>query len=271
MRQTVDRGHRASGTGRAAVRVPVRPSKPDGSLQAANAKIETLERQLRHEQRLANLGMLALMVAHEYNNILTPIIGFAQLALTNPRFTEKALNHAVSGGEQAMEICDRLLGMKPGNGDKTDENARELVRDALVIMGRKPYKDGMELVVDVPEDLRLRTCRVDVQLVLLNLLRNARHALRSRGGAGRICVTARREASTVTLSVSDNGPGISPEHIDVIFEPFFTTKSTDATDDHSGHGLGLTFCRRVITDLGGEITVQSTVGNGATFVIRLSD
>ena len=268
VRQTLDRGHRvASQAAGAASQV----KSLQMALQAAHAEVISLRRQQRHIQGLASLGMATLMSAHELNNLFTSLIGCAQLAARNPSHLERLRDLVLNGCERTQVMCERLLRMKPGNGTKTDENARELVQDALdafTAAGRDSRKNEIELTVDIPEDLRVRTGRVELQMVLLNLLKNARHALGRRDGEKQIRIAAWREGTAVTLSVSDNGPGVEPTILDDIFEPFFTTKSPTATDDHSGHGLGLTFCRDIVTALGGEIRVESSAG-GATFMIRL--
>ena len=255
---------------RASSRAAERSSGRSRSQQAALAEVEALRQQLRHAQRLAVLGTHAATIAHEFNNILTPIINYAQLAAKNPQHAGKALAHAMGGGMRAKEICLRMLDITRPGGDKTDENMLALADDVLTLMARDPAKDGVVLSMDIPADLRLRTCRGELQQVLLNLLLNARHALMDHRGEKRICLAARREADVVTLSVSDSGPGVPEELRDRIFEPFFSTKSPDA-DDHGGHGLGLPICRDIITSLGGEITVQSAPGGGAMFFIRLFD
>jgi signal transduction histidine kinase len=207
--------------GRAAAYVPSRPSRPSSpsrpsepsdrprSLQAAQAKIDALEQRLRDADEMARLGTRMFMVVHEFNNILTPIINYAQQAMSKPKFVPKALAHAVNGGERAKVICERLLDMTHGDGTRTDENVLELVQGALTGMGRDVGKDSIELTLDIPADLRARTGRAELQQVLVNLLMNARQALLGRGGGvRRIEIAARREPSAVTLSVSDSGPGV---------------------------------------------------------------
>ncbi|MCL2701319.1 MAG: HAMP domain-containing histidine kinase [Phycisphaerae bacterium] len=239
---------------------------------AALAEAETLRQQLRHVHRLASLGTVAAMVAHEFNNILTPIINYAHMAQKTPKYADKALARAVDGGLRAKEICQRMLGLTRENQEKTDENVLALVRDTLTAMARDPGKDGIELTLDIPADLHARTRRGELQQVLLNLLLNARHALQSRhGGEKHIRIAARREETTLVLSVSDSGPGVPDELHERIFEPFFSTKPGDDADTDGGHGLGLTICRDIITSLGGTISLQSPPRHGATFTLELPD
>jgi signal transduction histidine kinase len=149
-------------------------------------------------------------------------------------------------------------------------NLAELIKQTLSAMGREPAKDGIELILDVPTDLTLKTRRVEFQQVLLNLFINARSAVLAKGGSGkRIQVTSRRGKGVLELTVADSGTGIAAENLEKVFEPFFTTKKF--TDDNSdgGHGLGLCICREIIVELGGTISVQSKPTQGASFSIRI--
>jgi len=110
---------------------------------------------------------------------------------------------------------------------------------------------------------------VQIQQVLMNLVLNARDAMLPGGGFLRVSATA--DAVHVDLVVSDTGSGITPENLKNIFRPFFTTKTGKdrPASSNSGSGVGLAFCRRIVDAHGGEITVQSQVGQGSTFTIRL--
>ena len=241
------------------------------TLQAAHAEVRALRLQLEHAQRLATLGMMAAMVAHEFNNILTPVINYAQMALKSPKHVEKALAFAKDGGLRATAICNGLLGFATDT-PPSDENVLDLVNGTLTAMARDFGKDSIELTLDIPAELTLRTRRSEVQQVVANLLLNARDALISRSGGERwIRVVARREAAAVTLSVADSGPGVPREHHKRIFEPLFSTKSPDDATTTGGHGLGLPFCKTIITALGGTISLQSPPSRGATFIVRLLD
>jgi len=285
LRHANQRAASREATARAAARAAAREAARKAALQAALAEVDALRLQLqetqrqlreaqclvRHTQRLANLGMLAAMVAHEFNNILTPVINYAQQAMKHPRHVEKALRHAHDGGQRAADICNTLLGLTRPS-DKAEENLLGLVDDTLTAMGRDFGKDGIDLVRDIPADLSLRTRRVELQQVLVNLLLNARDALLSRrGGEQRIRLTARPGGGTVMLSVSDSGPGVPGELHDRVFEPLFSTKSPDDETTTGGHGLGLPFCRNIVAALGGTITLHSPPGHGATFTLALPD
>jgi signal transduction histidine kinase len=117
--------------------------------------------------------------------------------------------------------------------------------------------------------LRLSGGRVEIKQVLLNLLINARAAVLDRPTPRRITLSAEADGPWVRLDLTDNGPGIAPELIGKIFAPFFTTKRAEQTKDTGGSGLGLTVCREILDALGGEISVESTLGVGTIFTLRL--
>ena len=191
-------------------------------LAKLQAQVAALQDQLKHAQRLATLGTMAAMVAHEFNNILTPIINYAQMARRNPSLATKAVDRAADGGERATTICRALLGMTREQGaEKETVRLADLVRQTLQAMARPPERDMIDLTIDVPDDLTIDTRRIELQQVLLNLLLNARTAVLKRGDPRSIHVWAGGGADGVQLHVRDNGQGIAPEHRRHIFQAFF--------------------------------------------------
>jgi signal transduction histidine kinase len=237
-------------------------------LDRLESEVQSLREQLRHAQRLAAVGTMTAMVAHEFNNILTPIVNYAQMARTNPKLAGKAIDKAASGGERATEICKAILGMTHAPSAPTEVDLAELISQTLAAMARDPAKDCIELDLDMPPGLTVRARIVELQQVLLNLLINARAAVLAREGGPKKIALRARKGQDVEIAIADNGVGIPPENLGKIFQPFFTTKS-DGDDRSGGHGLGLSICRDIVTQMGGTISVQSSPGKGATFTIRL--
>ncbi|MAE66016.1 MAG: two-component sensor histidine kinase [Phycisphaeraceae bacterium] len=232
------------------------------------AQFEMVRESLTHSHRLATLGTIATIIAHEYNNILTPIVSYAQLALADPddhATVRKALEKSLSGAERAAKISASLLGFAREADEHHVARLCGVIDEAIGCMARDPAKDGLEVEVDVPDALAAIS-PLNLQQVLLNLLLNAKNAMR-RGG-GRITVSARVEGGMIHLDVADTGPGIAPEIIDRLFEPFVTHRS-DPAADRKGTGLGLCICRDLVRAAGGSISVESKPGQGATFHIRL--
>jgi len=238
-------------------------------IEQLTAENQALRQQLVHSQRLATLGTMSAMVAHEFNNILTPIISYAQMAQRNPAMTAKALGRASDGGLRATDICRAILGLAR---DEPSESVRvdlgQLITETLLAIGRDPKRDSIEVVLRTPANLSIVTRKVELQQVLMNLLINARAAVMEKSGPRRIEISAASAGPEVVIRVSDNGGGIPRENLKRIFEPFFTTKPTPEGKP-GGHGLGLAICHDIVMSLKGEIMVDSTPGNGATFTIIL--
>lgn len=255
-----------------ATSVPAKKKKDayQDQLDSLNREVAALRDQLYRSQRLAAVGTMTAMVAHEFNNILTPIISYAQLARTNPALADKAIARAADGGRRATDICNAILGLvrQQATAASTAINLSEVVQETLRAMAREPRKDGIELELSVPPELTVTARKVELQQVLLNLLMNARHAVLQKPQPRRIEIAAEKGSSCLLLHIKDTGVGIAQDNLDKIFNPFFTTKTSES-DDSQGHGLGLTICRQIIENLGGSISVESVVGQGTTFILRL--
>ncbi len=246
-----------------------RQETPQQQLDRLQAENEALRDQLQDSHRLATLGTMTAMVAHEFNNILTPIINYAQLARTNPELVDKAIERAADGGKRATDICGAILGLtRDDPPESTEVDFNELVKVTIDAMGRTPAQDGIELTLDIPKGLMIQTHKGLLQQVILNLLINARHSLLGKRRPRKLTLSGSVADGSVSICITDNGEGIAPEHIDQIFEPFFSTKTEDKTDSE-GFGLGLATCKQIVTSMGGELNAVSQLGDGCTFTITL--
>jgi len=217
--------------------------------------------------RMATLGTLACMLAHEMNNLLTPVLSYAKLALDAPadgRMGRRAHENAIRGVEACNAMAESILGFARQNSDGPAD-IQDCVDQALRCLPRDLAKDGVTLDVDIPEDASVTISTTALVQILLNLMLNARDAM-SAGGR----LTIRGERSTwntgeagVRLSVTDTGCGIDAESLDSIFNVFVSGSGA------TGCGLGLAICRRLLEEVGGSIRVESRVGEGSTFVIDL--
>lgn len=235
------------------------------------AQFQLVREGLTQSHRLATLGTLASIIAHEYNNILTPIISYAQMALANEEDTEllkKAVVKALQGAERAAKISSSLLGFSSGNDDQPNSKLQHAIGEAINCLARDPSKDGIELTIDVP-DLIIMIKPIDLQQVLLNLILNARQAMRPHGG--QLHISATHDHNTVFITIADTGPGIPEKICKTLFEPFVTVRSSSQSEPGKakGTGLGLCICRDLIRNAGGSISVISEPGKGATFHITL--
>ena len=128
----------------------------DGQLAKLRAEVESLQAQLDQANKLATLGTMAAMVAHEFNNILTPVINYARMARSNPDLVEKALDRAADGGMRATSICSALLDTVRVPSDEIEAvDLRPLVERTLDAMARTPEQDRIALTIDVPADLAI--------------------------------------------------------------------------------------------------------------------
>lgn len=220
---------------------------------------------------MASLGTAAMMIVHELNNLLTPMVGYAQAALASEDsiFMRKALSITVKNVRSVVALSDRVLSM--GAAKKAElqpVSVREAVDQALKSLCRDLSRDGIRFVCDVPENLRVRFDPVILPQVFFNLFLNAREAM-SGLHSGCLQVVAGREVESAVIEVSDTGRGIPADILPTIFDPLRSTKPTQRNGNFRCGGLGLALCRDLIQDVGGTIDVSSTPGQGTTFRIRL--
>ncbi len=233
---------------------------------------DTLKSQNVQLQALANLGSATSMIAHEINNLLTPLANYAALAAKNPHDTDlvaKVLDKTVRNCERASKIMGSMLAMANGRPEEKHRVAvRSLVEEVFTCLCRDFNKDGITVRTELSETLEVVCVPIQIQQVFMNLILNARDAMVPGGGL--LKIFAQEDGRYVDVFVADTGRGISTEDIESVFEPFFTTKAgqDDPTTD-SGSGVGLAFCKRVVGAHGGEISVESVPGHGTTFRVRL--
>lgn len=233
---------------------------------------KALKSQITQLQALANIGTITHMIAHEMNNLLTPVGNYATLAMESPddkKLVEKALAKTAKNYVRAAKIMGSLLAMADG---KTQEkkNARliVLIEEIFTCLCRDFSKDGITVKIQIPEELGVWVVPVQIQQVLMNLILNARDAMLPRGGI--LSIKATESSDAVQVEVADTGCGIEPGDMKKIFESFFTTKTDKSSaSQHSGSGLGLAFCKKIIDAHGGCISVESQPDKGSTFTITL--
>lgn len=256
--------------------LPRPPAHSTDTEQRLHAQFEKLEKQFsllkeqtRQAQKLASLGTAAAMLAHEFNNLMSPVVGYARYALDagDGALMVKALEMTLKQTAIITAMSDRILGLAASEATAvTRVNVREAIAEAEACLCRDLSKDGIKLVNEVDAAVYVQADAKQLQQVLFNLLLNARQAIKHRNG--RIKITATRaEDGLFAIEVVDNGCGIPSDRIDDIFDAFHTTKSD--RPDKSGLGLGLTLCRDIIEEHGGAIRVASEVDQGATFTFTL--
>ncbi len=244
-------------------------------LSNAQMQLEAVKEQLTESQRLAAIGTIAAVIAHEFNNILTPMISYSQFALSSAEgptpdiaLIRKVLSKSFQASTKAGKICNSMLGLARGESSFGPVEVQTLVDEVLAVLARDPQKDGIALRVQIQPGLSVDGDQVQLEQVLLNLLINARHAMLGNGGALTIKAAA-VDNGELRIQVIDTGPGIPEKLLPRIFQPFFTTKGTARRGEAKGTGLGLSICKDIINHHHGRIEVASEVGKGTTFSIYL--
>jgi two-component system NtrC family sensor kinase len=227
---------------------------------------EKLINQLHHADRLATVGELAAGVAHEINEPLGSILGFAQLASKDegaPDQVKKDLKKIVSASLHAREIVKKLMTYsRQVNPEKTKINLNQIVEDSLYFCKSRCLKEGIELNLCLGSELpSIIADPVQINQVIVNIVVNAMQSIRD---FGKIDIRTLLSDDGVELIISDTGHGMKEEVLQQIFDPFYTTKEAG-----KGLGLGLSVVNAIIKSHNGKIEVNSEPGKGTEFIIRL--
>jgi signal transduction histidine kinase len=248
------------------------PADEQHSDQDLRRQIDELKQQLAQAQRLTALGELVSTTTHEFNNVLTTIINYAKFGMRhkdNPT-RDKAFEKILLAGNRAAKITGTVLGLaRNRSAGQEPTNLVELVENTLLLLEREMNK--YRITVDKSFQKGLPAACVNanqVQQVLLNLLVNARQAM---PGGGRVLIKLLYDpqSDTVDLVVRDNGCGIPADKLPRIFDAFYTTKNGPDASGKGGTGLGLSMCRDIIEAHHGRMRVDSTVGKGTAFTLKL--
>lgn len=253
------------------------------SLNQTLQELSESREQVRHYQKLQSIGSLAGGVAHEFNNLLTPILGYSELILDDLDADSELyddVKQIYGAGMRAKEIVKQLL---PFYRREKDGNAYSLVSLDAVL------SDAIKIIrVILPKNVQLQTHiqktaanifgnATQLNQVLLNLCTNAIQSMERSGGiltvedklisADQLLASVRQVSGCekyAEIRVSDTGCGMSAEILSKIFEPFFTTKESG-----QGTGMGLPVVRDILVDHGGSVSVESNVGTGSIFIVHL--
>ena len=246
-------------------------------LQRAYEELRQKSEMLIQNEKMSAIGVLAAGVAHELNNPLTAVVGFAQMIAEKLKSSRpanwndseyeralQALENLVQGAHRARDIVGSLLrfarATKPDARTLVDIN--QTLRDAFVFTEHLLLRNGISLEKRLaPELPPVWGNAARLQHVFTNLLINAQQATPS-GGVVRVITERAEEPKGVWVHIEDTGEGIPPDALEQIFEPFYTRK------EH-GTGLGLSIAKQIVEEHGGEIRVESELGKGARFSVFL--
>jgi two-component system NtrC family sensor kinase len=241
------------------------------------AQLELAQRRMFRVEKMASLGKLAAVVAHELNN---PLAGIATYARLLRRRSEESASTTIAGPDQADHrrilqliedesrrcgsiVRNLLLFSRTPAVRFAEEDLLPLLERCLMLLRHRAELSDVALVLDVPEELPVVECDASqIEQVVLALAINA---LEATPPGGYVVISAAREGeASISIQVRDTGRGIPPEHLGEIFEPFFTTK-----EGESGVGLGLSVVYGIVERHQGTVAVDSTPGSGTVFSVHL--
>ncbi|WP_224244768.1 ATP-binding protein [Hyalangium gracile] len=232
--------------------------------------LKELEKRIVHAEKLASIGQLAASVVHEINNPMTAVAAYSESLLMNARMRPDAPPADIEKLRKIQESSQRILRFtkdlvsyaRPAK-DKPEKIQLNAILDQAVgycehVVGQAKVSVRREYATDLPP---ISAVRANLAQVFVNLITNACHAMKP---GGQVSLRTRREGQEVVAEVRDTGTGIDPKHLSRIFDPFFTTK-----EEGKGTGLGLSIVQGIVESHGGRITVDSTLGEGTAFTLRL--
>ncbi len=232
------------------------------------AELQRAQESLIQSEKMNAVGQLVAGVAHELNNPLTVVLGYAGLLLQQSEdpSVRRKLEVMAGEAERSRKIVQNLLTFAR---KQKNEQARVSLNEVVTrTVGLRAYDlRNANVRIDTDLDPSLPATWADfhqLQQVLLNLLVNAEQAIHDAGKGSRLAISSKRVGDRIEIVVEDDGPGVSPENRARLFEPFFTTKPVGR-----GTGLGLSICYGIIADHGGTIRVDSDPGRFTRFTISL--
>jgi PAS domain S-box-containing protein len=227
-----------------------------------------LEQRAQVASRLASVGEMASGIAHEINNPLTAIVGYAQVLMEKdiPYDSRKMVEIINEASQEVSAIVKRVLTFARQQKPELDcVSINDSITTTINLRAHEMKMHNIEVTAQLDPDLPPTIADGgQLQQVFLNLIINAEKEMKSAHGRGNLLIKTESVNNTIRISITDNGPGIDGENLEKIFDPFFTTRKTG-----EGTGLGLSVCHGIITEHNGRIYAKSTPGQGATFVVEL--
>lgn len=218
--------------------------------------------------RLASIGELASGMAHELNNPLTTVIGFAELLLEKdlPPGIQEDIRFMCNEAKRTSEVAKNMLTFARKHPIvKSQVNINEIMAKVLEIRNYEHKLYQIQVVNQMAADLPdINADYFQLQQVFLNIVINAEYFMKEAHHGGTLTITTTKSGTNVRLAITDDGPGIPKENLNRIFDPFFTTKPVG-----KGTGLGLSICYGIINEHNGHIYAESELGKSSTFIIEL--
>jgi PAS domain S-box-containing protein len=242
---------------------------------------EVLEARLLKARRFESIGTFVSGIVHDFNNILSALIGFTELALddiSDPATARRDLKEVLAAGDKARDLVHQILTFSHCTGEKhLPVSLKTIIKESIKML-RPIIPANIEIRQNLITSGLVMSDPTQISQVIMNLCTNAAHAMSGTCGVLEVGLKNVNEVdvsatglnlppgSYVKLSISDTGHGMTPEIIARIFDPYFTTKEEDG-----GTGLGLAVVHRIVKDHGGAVTCKSGPGKGTTFDIYLPE
>lgn len=244
----------------------------------ADRKNEAMNQQVVESGKLATIGELAAGIAHEINNPVAIMVEEAgwmndlleeETGVTPDNKSEfhRAIEQITTQGRRCKDITHKLLSFaRKSDATESDIDINDTIREIVELTAQMARYNNVTISTRLAPDLPfIRFSPSELQQVILNLTNNAIDAMGKDGGTVEIVTNVNtQDDKMIEIKVDDNGPGIPAQYLDRIFDPFFTTKAVG-----KGTGLGLSICYGIIQKMGGTIEVESHMGQGTCFLIRL--
>lgn len=233
-------------------------------------QIAHLQKQLLETQKLSSVGALASSITHEFNNILMTVINYAKMGLRHqdPKTRDRSFEKILAAGQRAAKITTGMLSYARRQADRREAvELKSLIEDVVVLVEKDLQVHRIQWGLECNGSPWVLVNANQIQQVILNLIINARQAM-GEGGKLALRIWIDEATQMGQISVADNGSGIPAAKLRQIFEPFYSTKDRD-DQGQGGTGIGLALCREVIEAHKGRIRVESTVGKGTTFTLKL--
>ncbi len=240
-------------------------------IEQLRQQVESLRKQLTQAQRLTALGELVSTTTHEFNNVLMTILNYAKIGLRHKDepTRDKSLEKILAAAQRAAKITNSVLGVARNRSDTPEPtDPLELIENSLVLLEREMSKYRISVEKQFAQVPQVMAIGNQLQQVLLNLMINARQAMPD-GGTLLLRLSHDAAAGMVELLVRDTGSGIPADKLPRIFDAFYSTKDGPDASGKGGTGLGLAACRDIIQAHRGRIRVESSVGRGTAFTIKL--
>ncbi len=241
-------------------------SDKNAELERALEETRKLQNELIQSEKLAGIGTLASGIAHEVSSPLFGILGLGEAILAEDDM-EVVRGHARDIVEYSKTIRDIVVELSSYSRASTSEylttvELSKVIEDAVRLVRRSIPCEGVEVAVQVADQVFVNARTSEVQQIFVNLVKNAVEAIKESTGRGRVLVESGADRDVVWARVADDGPGIPPEKLGVVFDPFYTTKAPG-----KGTGLGLNIVYRIVTKYQGHIGVRSEPGGGTVFTL----